>query len=187
MEQKNNKLPKREEIDNQYKWKLENIYSSNADWETDFRKVKQLAGEVSGFKGMLGQSSEKLLSCLVLNDELLSLNDKIFVYARMKRDEDNNIPENQALTDRAMALSTEVYAAISFIVPEIISLPEDRLDSFMESSRELQLYRQYINEILRQKKHILSEREEEILALSAEMAHSPRDIFSMFKIGRAHV
>jgi len=179
-ENKSNTLPKRDEIDAKYKWKLEDIYDSVDKWEEDFRRVKQMAAEMGKFKGTLRESGLKLLGCLKLRDELLSLNDKVFVYARMKRDENNGDPVFQALADRAMALSTEVYASVSFIVPEIISIPEDVLNIFIDGDRELQIYRQYINEILRQKEHTLSEREEELLALSAEIAHGPSDIFTMF-------
>ncbi|MCX8129804.1 MAG: oligoendopeptidase F [Clostridia bacterium] len=179
-ESKVNKLPKREEIDNRYKWKLEDIYESIEKWEEDFKTVKQLLGKVAAFRGHLGERTDKLLSCLRLSDELTSLSDKLFVYSRMKRDENNTDPAYQALTERISALATEVYAAVSFIVPEIISIPENSLKEFMESNNELRIYSHFINEVLRQKKHILSEREEEILALSAEVAHAPHDIFTMF-------
>ncbi|GAE90308.1 oligoendopeptidase F [Acetivibrio straminisolvens JCM 21531] len=75
---------------------------------------------------------------------------------------------------------TEAYAATSFIVPEIISIPEEKLNSYIEENKDLQLYRQFFREILRQKEHVLSEKEEELLALASEMAGSPREIFTMF-------
>jgi oligoendopeptidase F len=176
----NNVLPKRSEIDAKYKWKLEDIYASDAQWEQDFEKIRRMAGEITKYKGTFAGDINKLVQCLKLNDEMLSLNDKLFAYARMRRDEDNAEPRYQALTDRAMALSTEVYAAVSFIVPEIISIDEELLKKSIDEVEGLSVYRQYIYEILRQKKHILSEREEELLALSAEMANAPSDIFTMF-------
>lgn len=178
-ESKSNSLPKREEIESKYKWKLEDIYESLEKWEEDFKKVRQLSDQMAGFKGRLGETSNSLLECLKSSDELLSLNDKLFVYARMKRDENNANPEYQALADRASAQSTTVYASVSFIVPEIISIPEGTLNKFVEENMNLQLYKQFINESLRQKKHILSDREEELLALSSEVAHAPKDIFTM--------
>lgn len=173
-------LPKRDEIDARYKWKLEDLYNSIEKWEEDFKKVRQLAGEVAKFKGHLGDGAESLFACLKLSDELFSINDTVFVYARMKRDENNADPDYQALTDRAMALSTETFASVSFITPEIISIPEDKLQQFMETHSELKVYSQFINENLRQKKHILSQKEEELLALAAEIAQAPHDIFTMF-------
>ncbi|MDP4093372.1 MAG: oligoendopeptidase F [Bacillota bacterium] len=180
MDNNKNALPKRSDISPEFKWKLEDIYPSNDLWEQDFKKVKELAVKLSDFKGHLGDSPEKLVECLELHNLLISINDKVFVYARMRKDEDNTEPVYQAMTDRAMALSTEAYAAISFITPEIISIPEDTLKKFMDQNGSLKTYRFFIDEIIRQKSHILSEREEEILALSAEVAHAPHDIFSAF-------
>lgn len=176
----NKDLPKREDIDSKYKWKLEDIYSDVSLWEKDFKKVKGIALQIEGFKGKLADDPKILLDCLKMSDELLSLNDKVFVYARMKRDEDNGNSTYQALTDRASTLATEVFAAISFIVPEMLSIPEDKLLSYTKSNKELSMYLFMIQENLRQKEHILSEKEEQILALSTEACDAAGDIFTMY-------
>ena len=175
-----NRLPKRDEIEEKFKWKLEDIYPDDEAWEADFKEVRVFNEEISKFKGTLAESPQRLLACLKFCNKMLSLNDKLFIYARMRRDEDNTNPKYQALTDRAMAVGTEAYAAVSFIVPEIISIREDVLKGYVESFEGLHLYKQYISEILRQKKHILSESEEQLLALASEMANAPADIFTMF-------
>jgi oligoendopeptidase F len=175
-----NKLPERIEIDDKYKWKLEDIYESQDKWEEDYKKIKVSCEEILKYRGRLNEGPETLFQCLSLSDSLLSLNDNIYVYARMKRDEDNTNPVYQALADRAAAIGTEVYAAVSYITPEIISISEETLNSYIESSEPLKIYRQFLYETLRQKKHILSDKEEEILALSYEVSSAPRDIFTMF-------
>lgn len=175
-----NQLPKRQDIDSKFKWKLEDIYSDISVWEQDFMRVKELAEQIKSFQGTLAQSAQKLLECLKKSDELLSLNDKVFVFARMKRDEDNADATYQALTERASSLATEVYSAISFIVPEMLSIPEDILLSYVNSSKELSVYSFMINENLRQKEHILSEKEEQILAMSSDISNIADDVFTMF-------
>ncbi len=175
-----NKLPERIEIDDKYKWKLEDIYESQDKWEEDYKKIKVSCEEILKYRGRLNEGPETLFQCLSLSDSLLSLNDNIYVYARMKRDEDNTNPVYQALADRAASIGTEVYAAVSYITPEIISISEETLNSYIESSEPLKIYRQFLYETLRQKKHILSDKEEEILALSYEVSSAPRDIFTMF-------
>jgi oligoendopeptidase F len=179
-EKKNNALPARDEIDVKYKWKLEDIYASDADWEKDFSKIRQMAADVGAYRGKLAKDMKTLLECLRVSDEMMALNDKLFVYARMRRDENNAEPKYQALTDRAMALGTEVYASVAFIVPEILSINEEVLKRSIDEVEGMGLYRQYFHELLRQKQHILSDREEELLALSAEISHAPSDIFTMF-------
>jgi len=175
-----NSLPKRSEIPEKYKWKLEDIYSNVDEWEKDFKQIKVLCEAIVDFSGKLQESSETLCKCLNLSDELMSLTDCLYVYARMKRDEDNSNSLYQALTDRASALSTEVYAYVSFIVPEIISMPVDTLNMFLSSYDGLRRYEQFIKETLRQKEHILSDKEEKIIAMSYDIAASSRDIFTMF-------
>lgn len=176
----NNALPKRQDIDSRFKWKLEDIYSDISVWEQDFKRVKEMAEQIKGFQGKLAENAQKLLECFKKSDELLSLNDKVFVYARMKRDEDNANATYQALTERASSLATEVYSAISFIVPEMLSIPEDTLLSYVNSNNELSVYLFMIKENLRQKEHILSEREEQILAMSSEISDTAGDVFTMF-------
>ena len=177
---KNGILPDREEIDAKFKWKLEDIYANESEWEEDFKKVRSMAEEVAAYKGKLGSDMNKLLECLKLSDKMLSLNDKIITYARLRRDENNANSKYQALTDRAMMLFTEIYASVSYIVPEIILIDEEKLKKGIDEVEGLSLYRQYFHEILRQKQHYLSDSEEKLLALSSDFAHATSDIFTMF-------
>lgn len=175
-----NRLPKREEIEEKFKWRLEDIYPNDEAWEADFKEVRAYNEEIAKFRGTLAESPQRLLACLKFCDKMLMMNDKLYIYARMRRDENNSNPKYQGLTDRAMAMNTEAYAAVSFIIPEIIAIPEETLKGYIDSFEGLQVYRHYFSELLRQKKHILSESEEQLLALASEMAHAPADIFTMF-------
>lgn len=174
-----NLLPKRDEIDPKYKWDLESIYDRVENWEEDFNKVKALSGELVKFKDSLKNGVKVLIDCLRASNDMMCVAEKVFVYARMKRDEDNGNPTYQGLADRASSLITEAYAAASFIVPEIISIPEDIMKEYLKDS-DMRVYGQFISEIVRQKKHILSQKEEEILAMSTEASSASRDIFTMF-------
>ncbi|MFA6308597.1 MAG: oligoendopeptidase F [Clostridia bacterium] len=172
-------LPKRGEIDNRYKWNLEDIYIDIEKWEADYKKIKLMIPEIERFKGTLKKGAQNFLDCLKKCDEISSLMDKLYVYARMKRDEDNTKPEYQALTDKASAIATEVYTAASFIVPEMILIPEKTLNEFVEISDELKIYRHFVKEILRNKEHILPENEEKLLAMASDITDAPHDIFNM--------
>ena len=112
-------LPGRHEIPDEFKWRLEDIYPSNEEWEKDFQQIQAMVSEVETFRGRLGLSAGTLLEALELDARLRELIEKVFVYARMRRDEDNTNPVYQALTDRAESLSARVQAALSFLAPEI--------------------------------------------------------------------
>ena len=139
-----------------------------------------MSEKINTYKGRLADSAEILLECLKLRDELSALAEKVFAYARMRRDENNAEPKYQVLTDRAVTLVTQVNASMSFIVPEIISLDEGLLKKSIEEMEGLSLYRHFFHDILRQKKHVLSDREEELLALADEVMDASADIFNMF-------
>ena len=173
------KLPKRNEVPAEYKWRLEDIYATDADWEQDVQKAKKLAEEIASKKGTLGQSGKQLLDVLTLQDEVLKTLDQVYVYARMRRDEDNANSTYQGLTDRASALSTNVYSAISYIQPEILGIPTETLESWLQQEPGLDHYRILLNEITRFKPHTLSSEEEALLANISELASAPSKIFGM--------
>jgi oligoendopeptidase F len=116
---------------------------------------------------------------LKLKDEVARKIDKLFTYARMRRDEDNSRANYQALADRAMGLLVEVSSSISFIEPEILSLSKEELLGFMEQDEDLKLYEHYLTNLLRMKEHILDADREKMLAEMGEIAQAPGDIFKM--------
>ncbi|MFM1655584.1 oligoendopeptidase F [Brevibacillus sp. B_LB10_24] len=176
---KSKALPKRSEIPAEYKWKLEDMYASDADWEKDTAKVKELIGQMKQKEGTLAESGKQLLEALTLQDELTKTMDQVYVYARMRRDEDNANATYQALTDLATGLSTQVYGALAFIQPEILAIPDDRLSQMIESEPGLEHYRLLLEEITRYKPHTLSAAEEALLAEASELANAPSTIFNM--------
>lgn len=172
-------IKKRSDIDEKYKWKLEDIYASEEDWEKEFDITKNLIKDVEAKKGTLYNSAKDLLNTLKLGDEIEVKADQLYVYAKMRRDEDNANNKYQVLFDRAESLAIQVNSALSFIVPEIISIPEEKLTAYLNENSDLAIYQHYINEILRQKKHILSPEEEKILAMAADVAYASSNIFTM--------
>jgi len=176
---KSKTLPKRSEIPDQYKWKLEDIYADDAEWEKDAAKVKELIEQVKQKQGTLSQSGKHLLEVLQLQDELSMLVERLYVYARMRRDEDNTNSTYQALSDRATSLSIQVNSALAYIQPEILAIPDEQLRQLLQSEPGLDHYRFLLEEITRYKPHTLSAREEEILAQASEVANAPATIFGM--------
>lgn len=172
-------IPKRNEIPEQFKWKLEDIYESNELWEKDFVEVKDFALKLGDYKDKLSISADNLLKCMEANAGINRLFEKVYVYAQMRSHEDSANGYYQGLADRTESLAVEVSSASSFIVPEILSIPDDKLVSFIESNEKLAFYKKYIDVIVRTKSHVLSASEEQILAMSGEMANAPGNIYSM--------
>lgn len=173
------KLKKREDIPEQYKWRLEEIYADDQLWEKDFAAIKEMLPEVERFRDKLEESPQSLFQCLKLQDELGKISDKVFVYAQMRKDENNANPKYQGMKDRAQGLMVRIGEALSFVQPEILAIDTKLLEKYLSQESGLLLYKYYLEEITRMKEHTLSAREEEIIAMSGELADGPRSIFSM--------
>ncbi|GAX91234.1 oligoendopeptidase F [Effusibacillus lacus] len=173
------RLPKRNEIPDEMKWKLEDLYASTEEWERDFEEIRNLVVKIRGFEGKVGESAHNLLDCLKTQDQLSEKMGRLYAFARMRRDEDNTNAVYQALTDRAATLSVQASSATAFIIPEILDIPAETLEQYMQQESGLALYRFALQEILRTKEHILSPAEEQLLAETGELAHAPGTIFGM--------
>lgn len=173
------KLPPRNEVPTESRWKLEDIYASDDAWKSDFDRLKPMAAKIAAYQGKLDTSAETLLECLTLRDELGITSGKVFAYARMRRDEDTANSNYQAMTSRTESLLAEVGAATAFIEPNILSMPAEKLTSFRQSEPKLAPYSFYFENLLRQQKHVLSPAEEALLSKMSEVGQSSENIFTM--------
>lgn len=173
------RIKRREEIDDCYKWKLEDIYENEQLWEQDFTALQQMIPEIEKYQGRLGASSAELLQALKLSEQIERKTEKLYVYAKMRRDENNAEPRYQTLFDRIENLAVQVGSASSYIVPEITSISEEKLKAFMDEMGELKVYQHFFQELIRRRQHVLSQEEERLLAMSSDLSVAPGNIFSM--------
>ena len=170
---------KRNKIDNKYKWKLEDIFESDALWEADFKKLQKILPTLKGLKTGFLSSAESLRDALVHIDEASLLCERLYVYAKMRRDEDNANALYQGMTDRAMTLYVTVSGETSFVAPALTAADERLLETYISEEKGLAPYAFMIRNIIRLKKHVLSEKEEKLLSMSADFASGARNIFTM--------
>ena len=172
-------LPNRSEVDAQLTWKLEDIYETDQKWEEEFKKIQSLIPTMKEYKGKLNQSSETLVEALKKNDEISLLMGKLYSYSHMRYDQDTTNSTYQAFDDRAKSLYSEFASVTSYFIPELLSIKEEKLKSFLEENQELQLYKHSLEEILKQKPHVLSAEEEAILAQASEVLSASSSTFGM--------
>lgn len=175
-----NSLPKRSEIDQEYKWKLEDLYETDTLWEKDYANLSQAISSFSQFQGTLSRSPENLLKCLTEYNTLSQKMDAIYTYAFMRFHEDSTNATYQNLSAKAENLLISYSAAASFMVPEILSIPENQLKTFLkEKEEDFAIYSHFFRNLLRQKEHTLSASEEALLSQAGELANAPQNIFTM--------
>ncbi|CAM3955014.1 oligoendopeptidase F [Alicyclobacillus pomorum] len=173
-------LPSRGEIPDEFKWRLEDMYASHEQWDKDVEEVSRLSEQLSSLQGTVGSSAQALYQALTLQDKLSERMSKVYAYARMRRDEDNTNTTYQAMTDKAMALWVKVDSAKAFLIPEILAIPDTTIRQYLAEYPDLKLFEFALEDLLRQKSHVLSAEQEELLAAAGEVASAPQQIFTMF-------
>lgn len=172
------KIPTRDKIAPEYKWRIDKIYADEASWKADLEKIKSLLPQAKEFQGHLAESPEKLKDFLTWDEKLSQLIEKVYVYAAMRQDEDNGDPAAQAMRSAAESVAVEASVLLSFFSPEILAMDEKKLQSWLERE-DLGIYKRYINDITRMRPHTLSPDQEKLLAGAGEMAGSFDTIYSM--------
>jgi oligoendopeptidase F len=177
---KSKKLKERTAIQNHYKWKTNDIFSSDKIWEDNFSYLQNMLGELEPFRGRLQESADCMLDCLIIRDNINILLGKLSLYANLKSDEDSRVSIYQAYRERISGLAVRIAQVESFIEPELLAVPEDVIRTFIKRNKKLARYGHYFDDLLRSKKHVLNQEGEHLLALTGDMSQTPYQIFSMF-------
>lgn len=168
---------KRSEVPQENTWKLQDLFSDQAAWDKSYNDLKTLKDKAAEFEGKL-TNAESIKAVFELEDELSLQIERLYVYAHLNHDEDTTNPTYQALVQKAKKLSVEVSEALSFITPEILALPEQELDKLIQDPA-LADYKFTLQEIKREKAHVLSKTEEALLAQVGNLSQAPQQIFGM--------
>ncbi|GAA0432844.1 oligoendopeptidase F [Lentibacillus halophilus] len=172
-------LPNRNEIPEERKWKLEDIFKTDDDWEEERKALENDLPSITAYQGSIADSAQNLYDVLVLQDQLAERLGRLFTYAHMRNDEDTTNSTYQALNEKAESLLTQASSSMSFIVPEILAMDDAKVQEFVKEKDELSFYNKVLNDISRQRPHVLSEKEEALLAEASEPMGSASNTFSM--------
>lgn len=173
-------LKTRDQIDKKYKWNIEVMIPDESIIAGELETIRNDAAAYGeAFAGHLTESADTLLSAFQKRDDIWRRLEKIYVYARMRRDENNAETKYQAMADQCNAVIAAVSASMAFFTPELLAAPEDTVLSYIDTAKGLETYRFAICDTLRQKAHVLTQAEENILAQMSEVTGATNDIFTM--------
>jgi oligoendopeptidase F len=173
------RLPERGEIATKYLWATENIFPNVEAWEKEFETVEKMVEELPKLKGTLGKSADHLLRALKTRDDVEPRLSRVYVYTSLLSDQDTRVGENQALKSRARSLMIKYGRLTSWMEPELTAIPFETIESWMREDPKLGLYRQAFDNLFRQKKYVLSPREEELLAMMGEVRSTPGNAYNL--------
>lgn len=178
-QQDSKQLPDRSEVPVEYTWRLEDIFANDDLWNEEYDKLKALIPKASKYKGTLGQSAQLLVNALRFKDELYMRLEQLYAYAHMRYDQDTSNSFYQALDARAKSLFAEASSALSFFTPELLSISEQTIEKFLAENKELRLYRHALERLNQLRPHVLSEKEEAILAQAADVLNASSTTFGL--------
>ena len=172
-------LPTRNEVSDDLKWDLSRVFKNDQEWEQEYKQVAQEIKNLSKFKGTLAKSGkdlyEGITAILAVNRRL----EKVYVYATMSSDVDTSNNHYLGFVAKAQSLANQMSAAIAFVDPEILSIPEETLAKFMQDEPRLENYRHRLEHITQKRPHTLPANEEKIIADAGDAMGTSANTFNV--------
>ncbi len=173
----------REEQERKYPndtWDLTTIFKNDEAFEEALKEVEGYLGKEEQFKGHLADSADTLCDALALEDEIGTKLEKVYVYAHLKQDQDTSNDKYTGFESRAHQLIIKISSAWSFLVPEILQIDEDKLQSFIETNDNLKRYEFDLKLINEKRPHILDAEQERLLTEAQDALSTPSNVYGMF-------
>jgi oligoendopeptidase F len=172
------KIPLRSEIPVSDRWNLGSLFPSPEAWERGLKDYQEMIPRIAAHRGRLGASPGALAEALAFNGEFGLLDERLAYYANLRQSEDEGDTESRGRFARYMMAATEAQGAWSWFLPELQTLPESFVASCLADPR-FSDYAVFLRKVIRWKPHVLSDKEERLLALQAESAGTAQDAFSV--------
>src|SRR5437868_8687168 len=171
------KTPIRAEIAEADKWDLSHLFSDAGKWSEDLAWITRTYPEIARWKGRVGESAKTLAEMLEFEKELDLKIERVYHFASLQLAEDSANNEYLARVSQLQNLMTKIGEASAFVAPEIQSIDERRWEEFLRDPA-LEPWRIQLHKIRRLRPHVLSEREERLLALGSAAMDGYDDAFS---------
>lgn len=169
----------RNEINEKDTWDLSTIFETDQKWEEELALLTEDTKQAAGLEGHLLDSAESLLDITERYLELSRRLEKLYVYAHMKNDQDTRVAKYQEYYAKAMTLYSQLDQVFSFYEPEFMAITEEQYQNFLAEEPKLQPYKHFFDKLLQNKDHVLSQREEELLAGAGEIFGAASETFAI--------
>ena len=169
----------RNEINEKDTWDLSTIFETDQKWEEELALLTEDTKEAASIEGHLLDSAESLLNITERYLDLSRRLEKLYVYAHMKNDQDTRVAKYQEYYAKAMTLYSQLDQVFSFYEPEFMAITEEQYQNFLAEEPKLQPYKHFFDKLLQNKEHVLSQREEELLAGAGEIFGAASETFAI--------
>ena len=180
--EKESKVLKRSEIDNKYKWNMNDFYSDWSEWDRELEELKAMMKEIPQYKGKIKEDSKKFIELIQLEEKMGRLLDKLYVYVYMLKDLDSKDETSSVKLQEIQSVYTEYSVSAAWITPEILEIPKATMEKWIEENPELEDQRFGLMEIYRLQGHVLDEGKEKLLSYYGQYMGAPHDIYAELSI-----
>ena len=172
-------LVERKDVKLEDTWDLSPIFEDDEAWEEEFESVSKALEEVKAYENNLTQSADKLLAGLKFRDDVSYRLNHLYVYSHLNFDTDTTNATYQNMDGKVRGLIARFSASFSFFDTEILSASEDKIKGYLDENKALGLYKHQFDILFKSRKHILSEKEEKLLATMGQVFSNPSQTFGM--------
>lgn len=169
----------RNEINEKDTWDLSTIFETDQKWEEELAFLTEDTKQAASLEGHLLDSAESLFDITERYLDLSRRLEKLYVYAHMKNDQDTRVAKYQEYYAKAMTLYSQLDQVFSFYEPEFMAITEEQYQNFLAEEPKLQPYKHFFDKLLQNKDHVLSQREEELLAGAGEIFGAASETFAI--------
>lgn len=171
---------KRDEIAENRTWDLTTIFKNDEDWEAELAKTQQELEAVNHYEGHLLESAQSLLEITEAELTFSRAVEKIYVYASMKHDQDTQVSRYQEYEAKASNLYAKLNEKFSFYEPEFLELSLEDYEKYKAEEPQLEKFDHMFERLFAKKAHVLSQKEEKILASASEIFGAAAETFEIF-------
>ena len=169
----------RNEIEEKYTWDLSTIFPTDEAFEEELAQVSEEVKKAASLAGHLLDSADSLLTTTEVQLDLMRRIEKLYSYAHMKNDQDTRVAKYQEYQAKGMTLYSDFGQSFAFYEPEFMAITEEQYQAFLAEQPALQQYQHYFDKLLKKKAHILTQREEELLAGAGEIFGAAGETFAI--------
>lgn len=170
---------KREEIEEKYKWDLSVVYQTKEDFYKELEEAKKLIPNIRKYQDCFLKNVNIFVEFMNLLEKIERKIEKLYQYAHLSMDVE---PDNQEVQEQLAQVNTQ-FATFNkeavFVNQEIIK-NEEKIKEMINQDKA-KVYRVFVQNILRKKPHILSDKEEELLAKVDDILESSYQTYTSLR------
>lgn len=166
------KTVKRNEVKQELTWDLDSIFTSDENWEKEFKVVEEIIPTLQEKIDVMFNSAEHLLELFQSDEAMIRRIYNLYMFAHLRLDEDTTNTKYQGYFAKSMNLYSTYSAISAVITPLLLTKDREEINQYISQNKKLEMYNLYFERIFREKAHSLSKEEETLLANAADLIGS---------------